>query len=273
MQNNYLKIKNISVALFLSTAILTVLRTLLLFLGFDFQTSFFKNDIHAYLLYVFFLALIAAAYLMCRSVKSDYSPKKGLVSDAVHSLSVIFFSAAFILYILKLSDYTNSLPFSSNLVRAVSYILCLVSAPLSAVYYVLRLFSRKEKGALAAITGACPSIFLASLLIEKFATVSASAASLSHFADIISLLVLAFFILGDSKRLIPVDKTDKPTLFSFFACFISLAFSTVPDLITILAGINIFGTEAIFFLIFKLVYMIYSLYAIFLFAKASKEVK
>lgn len=271
MQNNYLKIKNISISLFLSTAILTVLRTLLLFFGFSFETSFFKNDIQAYLLYIAFLLVIAVTGLMCRSVKLEYSTPKNFMSDATHSLSAIFFISAFILYIVKLADYSKNLPYSSNLIRAVCYTLCICSAFLSALYYVLRLFSKKEKSFIVAATGACPSIFFASFLIEKFATVSASAASLSHFADIISILVLAFFILKDSRNLIPNSETPKTSPFRFFVTFIALSFSAIPDLITIIAKINSFNVEATLLLVLKVIFMIFSLSEIFFFSKASRE--
>ncbi|MBQ9976757.1 MAG: hypothetical protein IJP16_09620 [Clostridia bacterium] len=270
MQNDYTKIKNVSLAVILTATLLVLLRSLLLILGFDFEDAFFKNDALAYSLYALFILGTVLSYFFGKGIKTDFSSvEKSRAREIVLSLATAVFLLLTALYVIKLSEFSAT--DVKNPLKSVSYSICLPTAVLSAVYYLLRLFTKK-RGTAISLLALSPVIFLSSLLLERFATVSASASSLSHFPDVMSLLVLAFYMLGEGKSFIP-DGTKKSRLPSLFAVFTALTFSAIPDLITLALPSNILYFEDACYLLLKLVFIAYVIIEALLFSKSLKEIE
>ncbi len=273
MQKSFLKLSNISASVLMMSVILVLMRTALLIFGFDFETSFFKNDALAYLLYALLIVVSLVSFTMSRNISPvSITPPKKTLTDVLVSLATVIFICFFVIYVVKATEFFAPASYERNPLKAVSIILCLPASALSAVYYALRLFSTKEKGTLLSLFAVSPVIFLSALLLERFATVSASAASLSHFPDIISLLILAFFILAEGKAFIPTNRKTSIIPCSFVT-FTALVFSAVPDLLTLIIGRNALNFEGILFLILKTVFAVYVVTNTILMARDMKETK
>ncbi len=271
MQYDHTKIKNVSLAVTLTATLLILLRSLLLIFGFDFEEAFFKNDTLAYSLYALFILGTVLSYVFGKGIKAEFlSVERSKAVETVLSLAAAVFLLLTVLYITKLSEY--SVTEIKNPLKSVSYSICLPAAALSAVYYVLRLFTKKNGTALS-LLALCPVIFLSSLLLERFATVSASASSLSHFPDVMSLLILAFYMLGEGKSFIP-EGTKKSRLPSLFAVFTALTFSAIPDLLTLVIPSNILYFEDVCYLLLKLIFIAYVIIEALSFSKSlNKEIE
>lgn len=271
MQKSFDKLKNISVSVLLLSIILVLMRTALLIFGFDFESAFFTNDALAYSLYALLIIICVVSYIMPRDISpvSIVAPKN-LITDICISLAAVIFICFAVIYTSKNLNWFES-P-ERNPLKTASYVLCLPTSVLSAVYYLTRLFSKKEKSAAISLLAVCPVIFLSALLLERFATVSASASSLSHFPDIISLLVLAFFILTEGKTFIPTNRTSAIIPCNFIT-FTALAFSALPDFITFITGRNVLNFESIVFMILKAVFALYVCTTTTLMAHDMKEKK
>lgn len=273
MQKSFLKLTNISVSVLLMSAILVFLRCALLIFGFDFETSFFKNDTLAYMLYTLLIGVCAVSLAMSRNISPiSIIPPKQPLTDILISLATVVFVCFAVIYTIKTVGYFRLAPYERNPLKTASFILCLPTAVLSAVFYAIRLFSAKEKSSLLSIFALSPVIFLSALLLERFATVSASAASLSHFPDIISLLILAFFMLVEGKAFIPTNGKSAVIPTSLIT-FITLSFSAIPDFITLIIGRNVLNFEGVLFLILKTVFTIYVFKTTALMARDMKETK
>ena len=146
-------------------------------------------------------------------------------------------------------------------------------AVLSVIYYLIRLFTSNKKSASVSLIAVCPVIFLCSLLLERFATVSASASSLSHFPDIISLLVLAAYMLSEGKAFIPNTEIKNSRLPIVFMTVTALSFSAIPDLLAFALPSNALYFEGVIYLILKLLFIIYATYEAVQFSKTLKENK
>ena len=274
MQNNQLKSIILSVAVWISAFILVLIRSAILLFGFDFETSFFKSEPAAYLSYLLLIICIALAVTLSLKTKATgYSVfTKHTFKDILNAFISVVFLAFTIIYVIKFLDISTISPEKRNVLEAVSYYICLPFSVLSAVYYLKRLFSSKGACTSNALLSLCPPIFLSAMLVHKFATVAASASSLSHFPDVISLLILAFFILSEGKNYIPgTEVTPGKALSMLLSITISLSFSAIPDLISVLSGKNVFDAEDTVFLILKFAFLIYSVAETVFFAKASKE--
>lgn len=255
------------------SVILVLMRCALLIFGFDFESSFFKNDTLAYLLYALLIGASVVSFVMARNMAPvSITPHKKPATDILVSLTAVIFICFAVIYTVKAIGHFNPANYTRNPLKTVSILLCLPTAILSAVYYVIRLFSTKEKGALLSLFAISPVVFLSSLLLERFATVSASAASLSHFPDVISLLILAFFMLVEGKSFIPTNRKSAIIPTSLIT-LTALSFSAIPDLITFIIGRNVLNFEGIIFLILKTIFTVYVFITITLIARDMKETK
>lgn len=273
MQKSFFKLTNISVSVLLMSIILIFMRSALLIFGFDFESSFFKSDALAYSLYALLIVSCALAFAMSRSIMPTLkNPPKSNLTDVLLSLATIIFVCFFVIYITKALDYFAIDSYGRNPLKTASFILCIPSSILSTLYYLVRLFASNKKSGPLSLLAVFPVIFLSALLLERFATVSASAASLCHFPDVISLLILAFFILNEGKLFIPNDRRSA-IIPSCLISFIALSFSSVPDLITLLLGRNVLNFEAIIFLILKAVFAIYALAVTALVARDMEDIE
>jgi len=273
MQKNYLKLVNTTSAIFVTSTLLVLLRCAVLAFGFDFDTSFFKSNTVAYIIYALFIIAVIIPFIICRKTEEvSYSPvKKGFFKDILTAILTTIFFALLILYAVR--QFSEDLD-SYTLLKTISHYICFVFALLSTVYYAMRLMCEKAKGTLFVLLSTAPSIFLGALLIERFASVAASAASLSHFPDIMSLLILAFFTLSEGKCLIPNFKVKSSrSLAMLLSVSVALSFSAIPDFLSVIAMSNSLSVEGVMFLIMKLVFLTYSISETLHFLKDFKESK
>ncbi len=258
MQLNRTKKVNISILFLLSCTFLVLLRTLLLVFGFDFEMKFFTENTLVYPLYVLYaLALILPRFL-CKNLTVPFRrEKKSIVCD------ILFAAMAALFLSLALISFSNISQIGENSRSTINLICNIVAIPtalLSSVYYIMRIFSDKTPSVPLSLAATCVPVFLSSVLVREFAEISSSSASLYYFPDVMSLLILAFFVLDEGKHFIPnVDENSLKKKFYLFSLPTSLLFSALPDLITILTRLATFGLEGIVLLIMKLVFSLYAI--------------
>ena len=99
MQKNYLKLVNTTSAIFVTSTLLVLLRCAVLAFGFDFDTSFFKSNTVAYIIYALFIIAVIIPFIICRKTEEvSYSPvKKGFFKDILTAILTTIFFALLIL--------------------------------------------------------------------------------------------------------------------------------------------------------------------------------
>lgn len=254
-----------------ASLLLVLIRCAVMAFGFDFDTSFYTSDTVAYVIYALFIVGLIAPFVACRNAESKaYSSSRlTLFKEIVFGLLAAIFLTFFVLYVVKIITAPTE---GYTILKKISHAVCLIFSFVACVYYVLRLFTSKKQGTVLALLSCAPSIFLSSMLIEKFAAIAASAASLSHFPDIISLLLLAFFMLNEGKSFIPEYTVKASKKLSLILCTtVALSFSALPDIFSVIALTNTLSAEAIAFLILKMICLVYSISEALYYVKSTKE--
>lgn len=258
MQLTRTKKVNVSILFLLSCILLVVLRTLLLVFGFDFEMKFFTENTLVYPLYVLYALVLILPRFLCKKLTVPFHrEKKSLVRD------ILFAAMASLFLSLALISFSNLSQIGENSRSTINLICNIVAVPtalLSSIYYIMRIFSNKTASAPLSLMASCVPVFLASVLVREFAEISSSSASLYYFPDVMSLLILAFFLLDEGKHFVPnVDENSLKRKFYVFSLPTSLLFSALPDLVTLLSHLTTFSLEGMVLLIMKLVFSLYAI--------------
>lgn len=234
--------------------IAVVLRCLLTVFNFDYNTLFFVQKLPATILYFAVLLFAAAVFFASKKIAvCDIKPSK--IHKILDLLTLVIFIT---LFINRLRTPADALGIA-NALRYVS----IVSLLISSLYFALAVFFNKSSlNALIGFLNIFPVIFFAVELMDGFIGMSSKANTYHLLPNILSLLVIAFFIINEAKQKIGPDKDSPVYLCSHSALtFIILAFSALPDLFIALTSGNSIAKmsfEEILFLILKFIYIVHS---------------
>lgn len=259
MHINKTKYNNFVILTVVLSFIATLSRLTAMIFAFDFKSFFYTNDIIPYSVYIIYIICGTVLYLLGKNFKeSDPSPRNKVLYEALLALTTIVFIALAIIGANKSSAYFGNIFEERTLLKNITNAVYPIFAALSAIYFLLRLFLKNPRRHSLSLLALSPVVFFAILLVERFSVISASATSLSHFPDVISLLFIAFYMLNEGKALIPKENQSSAVSTSIGAlCALSLSFSAIPDLIFTVSANNELSLEEIFFLILKLIYIVH----------------
>lgn len=248
MQKN---IKRETILLFV-TLLLVILfvafRTSIMLTSFDFENLFFKNNLFATIMYIGILLVCVALFFLARSTEF-YASKTSILQKICNFVLGISFVFLFINELFSASDLT--------LIDTITRYVSLVASILSIAFYLLSaLFDKQTSNGLIKALNLSPVIYLISEFISVFISTSSKANSYYRFPEIISDLILSFFILYLAKAEI-VDEEEKVSLFPLsLITIIILSFSIIPDCILMITKNVSANAEQIVVTVIKLVYII-----------------
>ena len=270
MQKNFSRMLNISISALIMSFLLAGARTLLMLLKYDFGTNFYSNDYFPYFIYVVFALFAVILYLMCRSLPltENIRTSKSIISKILEALTALIFLIFSMLFVQKVLVLTDT----SSYLDRIAFLICAPTAFVSGIFFIIKSFCKKNN--IVCVMALIPSVFFSILLVQGFAGVAKTAASLSYFPDIISTLILAFYLLNRGKALLLNNNEIelRKTFTSQCITFISLSFSAIPDTIFFLANrIEGFDIVNILLLFIKLVFMVYVAVEAISFMKGIKD--
>ncbi len=257
------KMINFSILTLLASIIFTLARVLLLFFSFNFETGIFETKGLATGLFLVFTLFILLFFLIKKET-GDASPKafRGIGEDVFSAAGAAIFLALAVAVTREWNDSSSLFYQVRTPVETVTYIIAVPTAFLSSIYYVLRLFAKKISKTFLSIFALAPVLSLAALITQSFAKISASASSLSHYPDILALVMLSFFILAEGREFLPKDASSAKFFPVTSAAFSALFFSVIPDIITLSLSLTLFDFKALVFLLLKLVFLLYTAFEI-----------
>lgn len=226
---NIKKITTLFITSIVLSLIVVTARFLLINNSFDFETKFFNNTTLAVIISVF--AVFSAVILFVMSKKTKF-----VISDKSIATTLLNSCAAIVFILIFIATYTAKHTMPLNGIERVTRIISLITSILSVAYYgasVVSSFLKKPlSNTVLRLLNLSPVIYFASELISTFSKVSGQANSLYHFPHIISILVLAFFILSYSKSKINGLVNNNISLTGYvLAAIIIFPFSALPDLV------------------------------------------
>ncbi len=261
MQQKSNKLIFLSVFSVIAAIVFSCIRILLMIKGFDFESLFYKNDLPATLLYCFVLIGSLLIYIVSKN-NITLTQEKSVVSTLKDILSMIVFVLLFI-YGLKQNIYTSG-------IAQITHYISLVTSLISVFFYVYSAFSNRETNFLRVLNIA-PVLYLISELVTTFTVISSRANSYYLFPDVISILVLAYFILHESKAKFVTENQSTALLSISLISVMILAFSALPDVILVSTHRISFSMLYILLTVLKLIYLFFAVYTVFNLTKTSKE--
>ncbi len=263
MQNRE-KIISFSAAVFIFTLIFTALRVVLMAFSFDFDTYLYSNKTIVSVLFLVFSLFLFSLTFFKKAINSKTEIQENLFSEFLIVIFALLFALLGVSTVMDWSSRQAMFYQPMNGVETVTYILAVPCAFISFIYYLTRLFSKNKSSKTLAILALFPVVALASLLTQNFAKISATASSLAHFPNILSLILLAFFILGEGREYLLNSESDGKYITSLFIAFSSLTFSAIPDLVFTLGDKLPLTFTNFVYLALKLAFIVYTVYRIIL---------
>lgn len=215
MQNSKNKARFTLLLTIILAIIFTALRIVLLYNNYNFEEGFFEKRSLAT---AFYISLCVVALLLV-IFKKKFSETVAIKNKNSNILSFfdILLSLSFLILAVSLVKESNILYTLFAFVSALSYLV---------------LFFKKEKNALTSILNLAPLLYFLLCIVFSFISVSGRANSYNSFADIVSLIAIAFFVLFEGK---PLQKEQYPSVYtSYLAGILLVAPSVIPDIMTVI---------------------------------------
>lgn len=238
--------KTIIIITLVLAAFSAVLRGLLVHFNFDFDTCFFNNNNYATAIYIGIILIAVALHFLFKKVSSE--------NDVCEKDANIFDLLLLVLFIvLFFSKVSAKIPLIT--IEKVAHVISAVAAFCSAVYYAVSYFCYKNLNKeLLRLVNLAPVIYLIAILISTFVAISGKANSFYQFPHLLSVLVIAFWILRISKSKIALENSNNNLISLSAIVVVLVAFSAFPDAIFIISKKMSFNTEYIFLTVFKLIH-------------------
>lgn len=222
MQTVSKTIKNSIVITGALTLIAVIARIILMLVGFDSNTLFYKNDLWATLLYIFVLASAVAVFLSTKNITTH----KSVGGTSVIILNLMSVLVAIGLLITKCLSTVPEMAISR-----VTHWGAIFALVISVIFFILKAGKNGQRHTvLITLLNLAPVIYIICQLIDCFTSVSIRANSYYLFPDILSLLTLAFYVLYEGK-IATVSSNEKGVpMFSYSLLMVYLVlFSAIPD--------------------------------------------
>lgn len=243
MQNN--KKNKVFFATIILAVIFTVLRTVLLYTNFDFDSGFFNVKALATTYYVLLLivcAVLFAAKKTYTTTKINLLNKKGITT---------FFGVAIGIMFLALVCINSSVGEVISPLEKIARYVCLISSVISVFFYLTSAFIENT---FTKVLNLAPVIYFVFATILSFINQTGFASTYNDFSNVLSLMALAFIVLKDGKY--SIDKDFSPVLPIYFMSIIVLCQSAVPDLITFATGHLDFDMSLAILSVMKIFYVV-----------------
>ena len=248
------------------TAVITLisvfLRTVLMLVGFNKESLFYKNDIWATLLYAFVLISCVVIFLTSKNITTHQTPR-GVAYSTFNLLS------AAVMIGLLIAKATSQVPLMT--IGRVTHWGAMIFLVISVIFYLLNSSKMTNTSSASMILlNVAPMIYLICQLIDCFTSISIKANSYYLFPDVLSLLALSFYVLYDGK-VRTLNSTDNgiPMLAYSLLTILLLSFSVITDLIV---PINLTATNVLLSIL-KIIYVAFSVLTVVKTVKTEAEDK
>lgn len=207
----------------IATFLFTVLRCVLLYTDFDFDSGFFSVKPLATFYYITLIVFCALIYFT----------KKIYVQDRMSIYATknvtVFFHVILALLFIGLTYISSKGKEITTPLETVAQNICVVSSGLSVIYYAVSAF---VDSAFTKILNLFPVLFFVSTTILSFIEQTGSANTYNEVSHILSIVALAFIVLEDGKY--SIDKNCSSILPVYFIALVVLCQSAIPDIITLI---------------------------------------